>query len=383
MGLPNCLELLRGYVAIPSVNPMGREDMDPSIVGERRYAEHVREQLRALGLDAELVGDPVRPSLVAEASVPGARETLMVASHLDTVPVDGMQIDPFDPVVEGERLFGRGACDTKPGLACLVDALRRVLDAGTLRRNLVIVGEADEECESRGALDVVAHLSGRSPDWALVTEPTQLRVVNAHKGVVRSRLAARGVACHSSDPERGKNALTALARAIVALDAHADRLREREDEALGHATLSVGAAGGGNAPNIVPESAWLLLDRRLLPDESGESVRAEIEGLLASEGLSDVSIEWLEQTKAPLAISEDHAAVRACLAALDAAGVAPHTATAAFATDGGIFASHGIPSVVLGAGSIEQAHTAREWVSIPEVEAMAEVYRRLLEAPSS
>ena len=98
MGPDACIRYLRDYVAIPSVNPTGRSDLDPAITGERRYAEHVREQLRRLGVDAELTGSPERPSLVAEVRVPAARETLMVASHLDTVPVDGMEIDPFDPV---------------------------------------------------------------------------------------------------------------------------------------------------------------------------------------------------------------------------------------------------------------------------------------------
>ncbi len=91
---------LQDYVAIPSVNPMGRNDLPADTTGERRYAEHLREQLRALGLDAELVGEGERQSLVAEARSPGASETLLVASHLDTVPVDGMEIPPFEPRVE-------------------------------------------------------------------------------------------------------------------------------------------------------------------------------------------------------------------------------------------------------------------------------------------
>ena len=106
------LRYLRDYVATPSVNPMGRDDLPASIAGERRYAEHVREQLRALGLDAELIGDAERPSVIAEARTPGARETVLVASHLDTVPVDGMTIDPFDPRVPWD--FGNNAVPATP-----------------------------------------------------------------------------------------------------------------------------------------------------------------------------------------------------------------------------------------------------------------------------
>lgn len=381
VGVSEGVRLLREFVAIPSVNPMGRDDIDPRIAGERRYAERAREELRALGLDSELVGSAERPSLVAEARVPGARETLMVASHLDTVPVDGMEIDPFDPVVADGRLYGRGSCDTKPGLACLIAALRPVLLAGTLRRDLVVVGESDEEAASIGAHDVASHLRDRPPDWALVSEPTGLRVVVRHKGIVQARIAARGVACHASDPSRGRSAISALARVIVAADELGVRLSERADATLGPPTLSVGQVSGGIAPNVVPEGAWLVLDRRTLPDETPEAVRAELDGLLASTGVEDVSIAWLEETKAPLSTPESSRSVRACLSALASAGLAPRTSAAAFGTDGGIFANRGIPSVVLGAGSIEQAHTAREWVSVAQVEAMTEVYRRLLEAP--
>ena len=133
----------------------------PRITGERRYAEHLREQLRALGLDAELVGDPERPSLVAEARVADAAETILVASHLDTVPVDGMEIDPFDPRVADGRIYGRGACDTKSGMAALVARARaRARAQARCAATLILVGESDEELGSTGVRDVLAHLGG-------------------------------------------------------------------------------------------------------------------------------------------------------------------------------------------------------------------------------
>src|SRR5690606_25581817 len=113
-GRARSVERLREYVAIPSVNPMDRDDIPASIAGERRYAEHLAAALRRLGLDAAVIGEGERASVVAEARPAGARGApLVVASHLDTVPVDGMAIDPFDPRIEDGRLYGRGACDTK------------------------------------------------------------------------------------------------------------------------------------------------------------------------------------------------------------------------------------------------------------------------------
>ncbi len=375
-----CIRYLRDYVALPSVNPMRRNDIPDEIAGEARYAEHLREQLRGLGLDAELIGSAQRPSVIAEASAPGASETVLVASHLDTVPVDGMEIDPFDPRIESGRLFGRGSCDTKGGMAALVEALERVLAAGRLRRNVVVVGEADEELGSTGVHDVMAHLGARRPDWVIATEPTSLRVVSRHKGIALARLVARGRACHSSDPAAGKNAIVALSRAVLALDSLANALANRRDPNLGPATLSVGVISGGAAPNIVPELASLVIDRRLLPGETAESVRAELEAALAKHGAVDVEIASCTLEKGALQTPDDHPAVRACQQALAAAGLPTGTESVAFGTDAGVFAGFDLPGVVIGPGSIEQAHTAREYVRVDQVEAMTEIFVRILEA---
>ena len=155
MRLSESVRFLCDYVAIPSVNPMGRSDMPDAIVGETRLAEFIQEQLRGLSLDAVLVGKGKRQSVVAEARAKNAIDTVLVASHLDTVPVDGMEIDPFDPVIEQGRLLGRGSCDTKAGMAAFVSALGRVLARGTLRRNVLLVGEADEEFTSIGVHDTL------------------------------------------------------------------------------------------------------------------------------------------------------------------------------------------------------------------------------------
>lgn len=381
--LARSVALLRDYIAIPSVNPMERDDIPDAIAGERRYAEHVAAQLQRLGLDAAVIGSGARASVVAEARPVGDRRApLLVASHLDTVPVDGMEIDPFDPRLDGGRLYGRGACDTKGGMAALVAALETVLARGTLRRPVVVVGEADEEFGSSGIADVLAHLGALRPDWVLATEPTSLRVVTHHKGIAEARIVARGVACHSSDPAAGRNAIYAIARAALGLEALAERLAERRDPELGPATLSVGLVGGGHGFNVVPDHAWLVTDRRLLPGEDDTTVRRELDAALADAGVAEfVRVEHVQAKKPALATAATSAAVRCCRAALAGLGRDAPPASVAFATDAGLFSVHGIPAVVMGPGSIEQAHTAREFVDVEEVEAMAEVFVRLLETP--
>jgi acetylornithine deacetylase len=383
MGRPPCVRYLQDYVAIPSVNPMGSELGADERFGERRYAEHLREQLRRLGLDAELVGDAERPSVVAEARAAGATETLIVASHLDTVPVEGMEIDPFDPRIEGTRLYGRGSCDTKGGMAALVEALEHVLSGGSLRRNLVVVGEADEEFGSSGAHAVVERLRAHAGDrvrWALATEPTELRLVSCHKGIAHARLVARGLACHSSNPGAGRSAIVSLARAVLALEEHAVELAACPDPRLGPATLSIGQIEGGSAPNVVPDRASLVLDRRLLPWEDEASARAGIQGALEKAGLGDVQIERCELMKWALSTPDASPAVQACRRALVAAGLPDAPDVAAFGTDAGVFARSGVAAVVLGPGSVAQAHTSREWVDLRQVEAMARILRQLLES---
>ncbi|MCB9723654.1 MAG: M20/M25/M40 family metallo-hydrolase [Spirochaetaceae bacterium] len=377
---PRSIRALRELVAIPSVNPMGRDDLPAEIVGEQAIAEHVAGELARLGLDAALVGRGGRTSVVAEARAGAGAETLLVASHLDTVPVDGMEIDPFDPVVEGDRVFGRGACDTKAGMAALLAALFRVLERGRLRRNLIVVGEADEELRSVGVADVLAHLGDRRPDWVLATEPTELRVIHAHKGVVHARLRAQGRACHSSDPGAGRNAIVLLARAILAIERDAAILATRPHPTLGPATLSIGVIRGGQAPNIVPDEARVWVDRRTLPEERVADVRAQLEATLRAEGLvGEVVVEACTEEKPPLETPRDARPIHACLAALESVGRPGELDHVAFGTDAGVFARAGVPSVVLGPGSISLAHTARESVPIDEVETMVRIFERLLE----
>lgn len=375
----NAVRHLRDYVAIPSVNPMGREDVPRSILGETRLAEHLERQLAGLGIGAVRVGEGARQSVVGEVRCADAgADTVLVASHIDTVPVDHMDIDPFSPDIVDGRLHGRGSCDTKGGMAALVAALERVLSRGVLRRNVVVVGEADEELSSRGVQDVLAHLGGRRPDWVLATEPTELRVVFAHKGVVHVRLEAEGEAGHASEPEGRRNAIVELSRAAVALAEHGRVLSERTHPTLGAPTISVGRFSGGQAPNIVADRAWLVADRRSLPGETLDSIRDEIATTLEHAGCEGVRIESCSVEKPALGTPHDHLSVQRCRSALQSAGLPEATGIVAFGTDAGVFADVGVPGVVMGPGSIAQAHTPREWVEVAQVDAMTDFFEQLL-----
>ncbi|MGE0321198.1 MAG: M20 family metallopeptidase [Polyangiaceae bacterium] len=369
----DALDLLRDYIAIPSVNPMGRDDLPESITGEARYAERVAQDFSRLGLDHELIGVAGRLSVFAEARTADATDTVLIASHLDTVPVDTMTIDPFDPKLEAGAVLGRGATDTKGGLAAAVAALAQVLSRGKLKRNVILAGQADEESGSIGAYDLIRELSGKRPLWGIATEPTELRVVNQHKGVARVTVTAKGVAAHSSDPTQGDNAILHLCRGLLRLEALGAGLAERRDPVLGPPTLSIGVVRGGHAPNIVPDRALALVDRRMIPGETEASLTAEFAEALAGSPLSfDCHVE-----KPPLGVPPDSAAVLACSEALEALGLESAPKHVAFGTDAGLFDHAGMPCVVWGPGSILQAHTKDEFLRVDQLEAATRFFVRL------
>jgi acetylornithine deacetylase len=221
-----------------------------------------------------------------------------------------MVIDPFAASVRGGMLFGRGACDVKAGIAGMLTAFTRLVrekPAGSAA--VVLAFTVDEEHTFLG----VQHLmkSGVRADCAIVAEPTELAIVKAHKGVVRWSLETTGVACHSSRPEQGVNAVYRMARVLPAVESFADRLRaSRPDPLLGPPTLSVGMIQGGVSPNTVPDRCRVELDRRLIPGEDAlAAVAALSEFLRATPGLDFPVVASDPRLACPPLSADDSAAL--------------------------------------------------------------------------
>jgi acetylornithine deacetylase len=175
-----------------------------------------------------------------------------------------------------------------------------------------------------------------------------------------------------------------LARAILAIEQDASIFLERPHPELGPATLSIGIVQGGQAPNIVPDEAQIWVDRRTLPGETPDSVRLELEASLLKAGVeAEVVVESCTEEKPPLETASDSQPAMATAAALESVGLSPACDHVAFGTDAGVFGRAGIPGVVLGPGSIDVAHTSREYVPIAEVEIMVRIFERLLEGEGS
>lgn len=372
-------QLLADLVRLPSVNPMGRTDLPPDVLYEGRVTDYLAARLRDLGLPVERQQvRPGRDNLVARYAPPTPSSfSVLWECHQDTVPVDGMTVDPFGAAVEGGRLYGRGACDVKAGAAAMLTAFARLVrerPPGSAAVTLAFT--VDEEHTFLG----VQHLmeSGVRADGAVVAEPTGLDIVKAHKGVVRWAIETAGVACHSSRPENGVNAVYRMARVLRGLEEYAEKLRSsRTDPLLGPPTLSVGMVHGGVSPNTVPDRCRIEIDRRVLPGEDPAAVVGDVDAFLRRYPGIDFPFDTIRKLACPaLPPTGSDGLIDRLGSAIDAV-VGRHAVTVVpFGTDASSIAAAGVPAVVFGPGDIAQAHTRDEWVELRQVEQAADILYR-------
>jgi succinyl-diaminopimelate desuccinylase len=367
-------KLLNELIALPSVNPAFLPPGDAR-AGEQLVADFAAVTAARCGLDIEFQKAlPGRVNLIARLRPKiRASKTILLAPHLDTVPA--AHENQFTPRKEGDRLFGRGACDTKGSVAAMLSALCTLAKSRQRPREteIIFAGLVDEESAQAGSRALAK--SNLKADLAIVGEPTSLQVVTAHKGNIWLQLETRGRSAHGSRPELGRNAVHAMARVVEALETgYASALRRRRHPLLGHATVNVGTICGGTQPNIVPASCVISVDRRTLPGESEPAVQREVETFLARKKLQVTFSSGRTAPCLPMETPASHPLVRQFLRSAGQrkpAGV--H-----FFCDAAVLAEGGIPSVVFGPGDIAQAHTADEWISLRSLEHAKEMLVRFL-----
>ena len=390
------VETLCELVRIPSVNPMGR-----NVVGEEYYEHRVTnylEQLfRSLGwrYERQCVA-PLRENIVAriegEILPEQGGKLLMLEAHQDTVPVDGMIIPPFQPDVKNGRVYGRGSCDIKGGLASILAAAARFAAEKPAGRPTLLIGcTVNEEHGFNGASALAATwadpqstslraLIPRRPDAVIVAEPTLLNVVAAHKGVLRWRCHTHGRAGHSSQPELGENAIYRMAAVLACLERYAQEVVGTlfEHPLVGRPTLSVGVIQGGISVNTVPDHCTIEIDRRIVPLASDEPLAAQrhVMEYLRQHLPADLRLTHEEpfiQSRGLSDAKNGELVARLCQVA-QAHGAAGEKIGVPYGTDAPAYDASGIPTVVFGPGSIAQAHTCDEWVEIAQLRAASEIY---------
>jgi acetylornithine deacetylase len=371
------IRLLADLVAIPSVNPMGRP-----LTGSGYLESGVSDYLERFFRDREIrfvrkTVSPGRDNLIARYDAPGAKRTVLFDAHQDTVPVDGMTIPPFTPEIREGRLYGRGACDIKGGMASMLSAFERICaERPKGAASVIMACTVDEEFTHTGSSQLAEDKLGA--DLGIVAEPTRLDIVNTHKGAVRWKIRTRGVACHSSTPHLGDNAIYRMAGVIEGLAGYAAQLAAMPpDPQLGPPSLSVGRIEGGQSVNVVPDWCEVEVDRRVIPGESLAHLPSDVAEFLRTRlgNLDHVEFAPPWVSMPALAPGVPDAWIEAIRGVIGKkTGRAPRVCGVPYGTDGGPLAQGGLPCVVFGPGDIAQAHTKDEWVDVNEVRLAAEIY---------
>lgn len=369
------VRLLRELIAIPSVNPFFLPKEDPR-AGEGRIADFLVATAARAGLNVELKAvEPYRPNVLIRLLPSGpVRGRLLFAPHLDTVGEPNLAA-LLRPRVDGGRVYGRGACDTKGCIAAMLQAVMNVAGQGPRPREteIVFAGFIDEEHAQIGSRHYAQH--GPRATLAIVGEPTRLEVVTAHKGDVWFQLRTRGRAAHGATPEHGVNAIHHAARLVDALETdYAQELKTRRHPLLGSPTVNVGVIQGGRQPNIVPAECLVDVDRRTLPGEDEGSVKREIQQWLKRTGVRAEYVSLRAAVCAPLETDPNLPWVQL----LRKAARRRHTLGVHYFCDAAPLAAGGIPSIVFGPGNIAQAHTSDEWIAIKELERGVSILERFL-----
>lgn len=360
--------------------------------------DDVKAYCEQLGLTVDLTFNDAKNKANLFVTVPAGKDAdeinhgLVLSGHTDVVPVDGQDwtSEPFTATIRGNKLYGRGACDMKGFIACALTLLPQAVklsNAGQLRRPLHLALSFDEEVGCLGAPLLLADLKARgiTPDHCIVGEPTNMAMVVAHKGIAVYRCRVHGKSAHSSLTAQGVNAISYASRLIGYVDELAQEISHRSDNDglfdVPYSTLSVGTIQGGTATNIVPNLCEFTFDYRNLPHMTQDDILAPIQAKVAELSAqmqaraTDTGIELLQEESVPAMTDSDSTELQALIIALTGDDTRHKVA---YATEGGQFTNSGIPTIICGPGSIEQAHKADEYVALSEMVRCDEFLQKLL-----
>ncbi len=354
------LELLRELIRIPSVNPTLVPEEGHN---EVKIAEFAVSWLQSRNVEARIeYVEPGRPNVFAEVG-DGDGPTLCLCAHLDTVGTVGMAIDPFDPKVEGSRVYGRGSCDMKAGIAAIMSTAASLAASGSIKGKVILALVCDEEYASIGADHFVLH---HKADACILTEPSDLKMVIAHRGFLWGKVSTLGRGAHGSRWDLGESAITKMSKIIVGLD-ELDKhvLRNRREELVGPASMHVSLIQGGVGVSTYAPACEIHIERRTLPFENMDQIKSEIEKVIqnAAEGSK---INWYFKRE-PYACDPNERIIQHVTHSYKSLlGKEPEKVGWGFWTDAAIFQHAGIPTVNIGASGYG-LHESVEWVDFDSV----------------
>lgn len=370
----DALALTRALVAVDSRNPA----LVDGAPGEGAVARLLAGVLRGWGMRVEVYDAlPGRPNVIARTGRAGAR-VLMFNGHLDVVGTAGMTHAPFEPELRGTRLYGRGATDMKGGVAAMC-AAAALADDGTLDAEIIVAAVIDEEEASAGTRVLLER--GVRAEMAVVTEPTELAIMPAHRGFVWIEIDVAGRAAHGSRHDLGIDAIRHAALVLAELDAHEERvLTTRLHPLLGRASLHASHMHGGIGMSTYPDRCTLSLERRTIPGETTADALHEVESAIERVRARRPAMRATARVllaQGPSDVAVDAPSVRALSRALRAEGEAVRIEGMSAWTDAALLNDAGIPAICFGPGDIKLAHAAEEWVEVGEIERATRVLTRL------
>ncbi len=355
------MRLLQQLIRIPSVNPDNTAPDQAGVTHEQTLADFLANWLSDIGADVALEEiQPRRPNLIARFAPLDGRPRILLGPHLDTVGVENMTIDPFSGEIRDGRIWGRGASDTKGPMAAMLEALRENKDIlSELPTAIDFIAFMGEEASQHGSKDFgkkhAAHYQ-----FAIVGEPTSMDVVHITKGSLWASLTATGTAAHSSQPQLGDNAILKLTSALHILhDSLVPTLASYRNEILGPCTLNIGTISGGTRPNIVPDHARATIDIRQTPELHSSGGALQLLCQTIAELHLPLEIDYAHENP-PMKTDAENPFIRRLLS------TDPRTQLtgAPWFSDAAHLSAAGIPSICLGPGSIDQAHTKDEYLDL-------------------
>jgi acetylornithine deacetylase len=363
------VELTRELIRIDSINP----DLVPDAAGEAEIAQWCAAWLSVRGFEVQQVGPAERPSIIGIARGTGGGKSLMLNGHIDTVGVAGYDGDPFATEVRDGNVYGRGSFDMKAGVAAIMVAAARAATA-KLAGDVIVTLVSDEEFGSQGTQDALVAVTA---DAAILTEPSEMHLVLAHRGFAWFEIELTGLAAHGSMPHQGVDAIAHAGLVTRALD----ELRARFESAPPHPLLGYSAARvsmilGGTDAATVADSCTLTIERRMLSAETPDSVEAELRDLLDTLAAAHADFQFeLRRLVARGAFEADvdGPIVRAVAdSAKRVLGRPPAFRGEPFWTDAGLILEAGIPCLLIGVDG-GGAHAATEWATVESIEQLTDI----------
>lgn len=357
---------LMELVRIPSVNP-------PQEQGEEKAARYLARKLQELGAESKV--DEIscgRANAVGIFGGDQAGPTLVLNGHLDVVPAHegSWENPPFDPIIRNERIYGRGTADMKGGIAAMLGAIKVVNDLDIpLRGKVVAAFVCDEESNNLGTLDYLDKYP--KADYAIVGEPTSMDLAIAHRGVARFKIRVVGKAGHAGEPDNGINAIYRMNKVICALQEYNESLSSRKHRLLPPPSCVVSMIHAGEKDNIIPNLCEITIDRRMVPGETGSEVENELKEIIETKaGLPSqcYTVEkYIDLIPGEIAGESSFLQSMERFHSVYFPGDEHESVGFTASCEQSLFLRQGIDTVIIGPGSIAQAHQTDEYVEIEQL----------------